>query len=311
MMAGAADWREVLAEAKVLTRAGRAADAVALLQKLPNPGGETEDVLVLLGSAQFLTKDYSSARGTFERLTQLHPGFAGGWVNLGAVLNKLGEHRRAVEAFRRAIQKDSKCADAYFNMGVAQKALNLSTMAISAWREAIRLKPEMFDAHLSLARTYSEMKNLSMARKCVQDALKLRPDSERALALLAGLQTQQVEARKSESPFGRLVNTAELDRQSAATAARKLTPARRQAERELVQEVTKKIRQESRELVPLLDETVAGSLQRLERLIRDPRGGNHGEWPLEGFSEAIRHLDEKFAVVSGGLNELRTFLADG
>lgn len=307
-MAVASDWREVLSGAKVMIRAGRAAEAVVLLQKLPNPGGETEDVLAVLGSAQFLAKDFHAAQGTFERLTQLHPGFVGGWVNLGAVLNKLGEHRRAVEAFRRAIQKDSKCADAYFNMGVAQKALNLSTMAISTWREAIRLKPEMFDAHINLARMYSEMKNLGMARKSAQDALKIQPDSARAQALLATLQTQQAEARKSESPFGRLVNVAELDRQSAATAARKLTPAQRQAERELVQEVTKKIRQESRDLVPLLDATVAGSLQRLERLIREPRGGNHGEWPLEGFSEAIRSLDEKIGTICSGLDELRKFL---
>ncbi|MEY2727620.1 MAG: hypothetical protein RLZZ458_3487 [Planctomycetota bacterium] len=310
-MAGAAELREALAEAKGLIRAGRAAAAVVLLQKLPNPGGETEDVLGLLGSAQFLVKDYSGARVTFERLTQLHPGFAGGWVNLGAVLNKLGEHRRAVESFRRAIQKDMKCADAYFNMGVAQKALNLSTMAISAWREAIRLKPEMFDAHMSLARTYSEMKNLKMARKCVQDALKIRPDSERAQALMASLQSQQVEARKTESPFGRLVNTADLERQSATTEARKLAPARRQAERELVQDVTKRIRQESRDLVPLLDETVSGSLQRLERLIRNPQGGNHGDWPLEGFSRAIRHLEENMGVVCSGLDELRAFVSRG
>jgi|GEM_PF-372422 len=307
-MATNPDLSTTLAQARKLIRSGHPADAVALLQKLPIPAAETEDALALLGSAQFLSKDLKAARSSFEKLTQLHPAFPGGWVNLGAVLNKLGEHKKAVEALRRAIQKDSKCADAYFNMGIAQKAMNLTTMAINAWREAIRLNPDFFDAHFNLARLYGELKNLSMARKCVQDAIKLRPDSVRAQALLASLQTQQIESKKKESPFGRLVNTAELDRQAVSTSARVLTAARRQTERELVQDVTKKIRQDARDLVPLLDETLAGSLHRLQRLIRDPLAPNHGEWPLEGFSQALRHLEEKMAVVTGGLDELRTFL---
>jgi tetratricopeptide (TPR) repeat protein len=195
-------------------------------------------------------------------------------------------------------------------MGIAQKALNLSMMAINAWREAVRLKPEMFDGHLQLARVYGEMKNYGMARKCVQDALKIRPDSERAQGLLAALQVRQLEAKKAESPFGRLVNTEELERQSTRTAARQLTPAVRQRERELVQAVTKRVRQETRDLVPLLDETLGTSLQRLQRLIRDPQSGHHGDWPLEGFSAAVRELGEKMGVVSGGVGELRSFLGE-
>jgi len=307
-MANAAELSSTLAHARKLIRAGQPAQAATLLQKLPSPAGETEDALVLLGSAQFLARDLNAARLTFEQLTRQHPSFAGGWVNLGAVLNKLGEHKKAVEALRRAVQKDSKCADAWFNMGIAQKAMNLSTMAINAWREAIRVKPDMFDAHYNLARIYGELRNLGMARKCVQDALKIRPDSEKALALLASLQTQQVEARKSESPFGRLVNTDELDHQAVRTSPRILSAPRRQAERDLVQAVTKRIRQESRELVPLLDETLTSSLHRLERLIRDPLAANHGEWPLEGFSESVQHLEDKMKVVTGGLDELRRFL---
>jgi tetratricopeptide (TPR) repeat protein len=309
-MAAAADLRETVLRVRGLIRAGRVQEATALLQNLPTPSGDAEEVLSLLGSAQFLGKEYAAARGTFERLTQLYPSFAGGWVNLGAVLNKLGEHRKAVEAFRRAIQKDSKCADAYYNMGIAQKALNLSMMAIGAWREAVRLQPEMFEAHLQLAKLYGEMKNYGMARKCAQDALRIRPDSARAQEVLTGLQKQQMEAKKSESPFGRLVNTAELERQSARTVARELTPAVRQQERELVQSVTKRIRQESRDLVPLLDEGLSTSLQRLQRLIRDPQSGNHGDWPLDGFSAAVRELEGKMGIVSGGVGELRTFLGE-
>jgi len=307
-MAAPDDLSTILAHARKLIRGGQPAEAAALLKKLPVPAGETEEALALQGSAQFLAGDLSTARSTFETLTRLHPSFAGGWVNLGAVLNKLGEHKKAVEALRRAVQKEPKCADAYFNMGIAQKAMNLSTMAINAFREAIRLKPDMCDAHYNLARLYSELKNLGMARKCVQDALKLRPESARAKTLLTSLQTQQVEAKKNESPFGRLVNTDELDRQAVRTSPRILSAARRQAERELVQDITKKIRQDSRDLVPLLDESLTGSLHRLQRLIRDPLAANPGEWPLEGFAQSARQLQEKMTVVTGGLDELRRSL---
>ncbi|MGV2336429.1 MAG UNVERIFIED_CONTAM: hypothetical protein LVR18_20755 [Planctomycetaceae bacterium] len=95
-----------------------------------------------------------------------------------------------------------------------------------------------------------------------------------------------------------------------STSARILSAARRQAERELVQDVTRKIRQDARDLVPLLDESLTGSLHRLQRLIRDPLAPNHGEWPLEGFSKSLQYLDEKMAIVTSGLDELRRFLRD-
>ncbi|MCA9012974.1 MAG: tetratricopeptide repeat protein, partial [Planctomycetaceae bacterium] len=116
-------------------------EACRQLQELLKDDPQDESALELLGMANFFLKRLEHARDCFERLTQLNPSLTNAWVNLGAVLNRLGEHKKSTEVLRRALQKDRKCAEAYYNMGIAQRAMHMNTMAISAYREALKLAP--------------------------------------------------------------------------------------------------------------------------------------------------------------------------
>jgi tetratricopeptide (TPR) repeat protein len=295
-----------LQQARTLLRSRQIQQAIDLLQNLPELS-KSEDGLLLHGTACFRAGQLEAARSSFESLTRDFPHCIAGWVNLGAALNKMGEHKKAVEIFRRAVQKDRRCADAWYNMGIAQRALKMQTMAISAWKEALKINPDFADAHLQLARTYSDMKNLGLAQKCLHDVLRLQPESARAKAMLAEIQEAQKAARSGSSPFGRLVDLEALQ-QKANTAPRVLTPPARDAEREMLQNLTKPVRQAARDLAPLLAESFQQKLHRLERIIVDTGNRSHSPEALEELAKQTQEIHDLLAEISSAASQIRKHL---
>lgn len=253
-----------LRESRELIRAQKFAEACQTLQKLLEEDPKEEDALELLGMACFFQKKLEPARECFERLTQLNPAHTKAWVNLGAILNRMGEHKKATDALRRALQRDRKCAEAYYNMAIAHRALQMNTMAISAYKEAVKLAPAMVDAHINLGNIYMDMKNVGLALQCFQTALRHEPGSAKARRCLETAQSTQKISRKEASPFGRLVDVADLERQQHLTNSRVLDSAARLEERETVQKHTKIVRTSAREMIAMLEDTVPQQLHRLK-----------------------------------------------
>lgn len=299
-----------ITQARSLMRAKDYQRAISVLQNLLEKDVADEDAMELLGMACFFSKNLDGARDAFEQLTRHNPGHSKGWVNLGAVLNRQGEYKKAVDALRRAVQKDRRCAEGYYNMGIAQKGLNLLTMAISAYKEAIKLKPDLVDAHINLGNIYAEMKNLGLAQKCFLDALKHDPQSKKAQSCLERIQATQKVAKKEVSPFGRLVNVAELDRQSKTSGPRVLDALERQSERDLVQAVTKKIRPSAKEIPQVLQESLQAQLHRLERIVLQSESRLSSSEQIEFFEQTVSDLHRMKSVINEGLSELREHLAN-
>lgn len=300
-----------LKNCRTLVREQKFPVAIKHLQILLERDAENEDVLELLGLAKFLAKDLEGARATFEELTRVNPSHIKAWVNLGAVHNRMGDHRKAVDVLRRTLQKDRKCAEAYYNMGIAQRAMNLNTMAISAYKEAIKLKPDLVEAHLNLGNIYVDMKNMGLALQCFQTALKHDPNSKKAKTSLENAMSNQKTLRKSTSPFGRLVDVDELDKQNAEVTRRVLSAADRVSERELVQAVTKKVRTSAKELAPILEEALPGQLHRLERIVLQTDNKLSSAEHFESFEESLVLLDDLKTSITNELNQLREQLKIG
>lgn len=282
--------------------------AIKVLQKMLDESPTDPEIMELLGTALFFNRQADEAREIFEQMTVTDPYRASGWINLGAVLNHLGDHKKAAEALRRGLQRDRHNAEAYYNMAIAQKALKLSTMAISAYKEAIRIKPDMLEAHLNLGLLYADMKNLGLAQQCYQAALRIDPQHKKAKALLEQAQGTQKQVRKAASPFGRLVDEEDLAKNLRSTSRRVLDAVQRQEERELVQAMTKRIRHSAKDLVPLLDGRVQELLHQVQivSLQNDNRFANPDTY--EQFSAAIQELKELRATVADGFAELRSHL---
>lgn len=300
----------LLKQSRDLMRKQKYSDAAELLQGMLDEDLENEDAWELLGLSRFLGNELDLAREAFEQLTKLNSGRAQGWVNLGAVLNRQGEFKRAAETLRRALQKDRKCAEGYYNLGIAQRGLNLNTMAISAYKEAIKFKPDFIEAHLNLGNIYVDLKNLGQALLCFQNAVRLNPSSKKAQFCLEKAKLLQSDSRKSVSPFGRLVDVEKLDQQ-IAVGPRILDEKTRIAERETVREVTRVIRVAAKEVVPLLEESLHARLHQLERIVLQNDSHLSSADPAEAFSQDISELQRIWAVLKGGLAQTRQLVAKG
>lgn len=299
-----------LKTARSLIRQRNYSGAIKMLQDLQEADPD-EETLELLGMAQFFDGQLDEALETFEELTRVNSGHTKAWVNMGAILNRQGEHKRAVEVLRRAIQKDRKCAEAYYNMGIGQRGLSLNTMAISAYKEAIRLKPDMVEAHLNLGNIYLDMKNTALAVQCFQAALKQNPESKKAKASLEKAMHNQKAAKKEASPFGRLVDIDRLSQQEdQAAAPRVLSIAQRTDERDLVQKVTKSVRATVRELVPLLEEPLRDQLLRLQRFILQSEMRLSTAEHVEVFSRTLNEIQRFRKGMTDDLGELRQQIAE-
>jgi len=280
-----------------LIRGQKYAEACEELQKLLEVDPNEEDAIELLGMANFLRQQMEPARDCFERLTQLNPSYTKGWVNLGAVLNRMGEHKKAIDALRRALQRDRKCAEAYYNMGIAQRCLQMNTMAISAYKEAIKLSPDMVDAHINLGNIYMEMKNIGLALQCFQAALRHNPQSDKAKKCLENAQKSQKISRKEASPFGRLVDVSDLARQESLVHSRDLAPETRIAERETVQKQTKLVRTCARDMITQLNETLPQKLHRLKISILHVEERIDATELLQKLDESITQLQRQQLVL--------------
>jgi tetratricopeptide (TPR) repeat protein len=139
------------------------------------------DVHYGLATVYFQLRELTSAAHHFREVTRLDPLRAGAFVNLGAVLNLMGEYDEAIGILRRGIQVDASRVEAYYNLGLVYKRKGQLDLAIQAYREALRLNPRMADAYLNLANVYLDKEQHRQAVQNYEEALKLRPGWEKAL----------------------------------------------------------------------------------------------------------------------------------
>jgi tetratricopeptide (TPR) repeat protein len=139
------------------------------------------DVHYGLATVYFQLQEFTSAVHHFREVTRLDPLRAGAYINLGAVLNLMGNYDDAVAALRKGIQLDPQRIEGYYNLGLVHRKKGQLELAIQAYREALRLNPRMADAHLNLANLYLEKNQAKAALQHYDQALEIRPGWEKAV----------------------------------------------------------------------------------------------------------------------------------
>ena len=76
------------------------------------------------------------------------------YVNIGFCYGNLGNHVKAVEAYKQAIRIDPNDTNAYYNLGVAYDRLGLYKDAIEAFKQGIRIDPDYANSHFFLGYSY-------------------------------------------------------------------------------------------------------------------------------------------------------------
>jgi len=166
----------------------------------------------------------------------------------------------------------------------------------------------MVDAHINLGNIFMEMKNVGLALQCFQTALKHEPGSPKAKRCLETAQSQQKTARKETSPFGRLVNVADLDRQQHMTTSRILDSAARISERESVQKNSRIARTSAREMVATLEGPLPQQLHRLKIAILHMEEHLDATELLQKLGTSVEELRLQQAILLSASDQFRSCL---
>lgn len=298
---------ELFQSAQAALRQGDLKSAVSQLESVIEADPRHIDAHELLAKLAFRMKDYDRAAELFQRVTRLDPRNSAALVNLGAVYNRMAKYKEAVATLRRALSKDRRCAEAYYNLGIAERGHGQLALAVSAYKEAIRLAPEMPEAYQNLGNVLMEQGNHTQAILNFERALSLRPNFDKARRGLERARATAEDAKRSISPFGRLVDVNTIARHDdEGPESRELTPTERYDDRTDVHRLSKESERLAAALLKQLREELASSLLAMGRLATD-RNDPIG-WAREShaFHDALGRFHQLAKMLEQKTDELRS-----
>jgi tetratricopeptide (TPR) repeat protein len=253
-------------QAKALLKERKFADAQKLYEQAVARDSRSIPAHEGAAATAFALKDYQKAATHYKKLSTLDVRRAEPLINLGAVYNRLGDFGGAARTLRQALSKDRKSAAGYYNLGIAYKGQNQHSMCISAYKEALRLDPKMYDAHLNLANLYVEVGNFHQAIIHFEKSLEIEPKFEKAKRGLEKAREAQEEAKRSQNPFGRLVNEEEVAKHQTEVKYRDLSQQERFEDRQQLHQLAKEAESLATLLVAQLHEEVIPAVLRLQQI---------------------------------------------
>lgn len=126
-----------LAQAQLL--AGRPADALASLDRLPAQGQDDLQALKVRAKVQYLLGRDADAEATLKRAAASAPADVEIPYDLGRIYYQQGRHTEAARSFRRATALDARAFKAWDNLGLAAEALGDVAQAQQHFLKAVAL----------------------------------------------------------------------------------------------------------------------------------------------------------------------------
>lgn len=141
--------------------------------------------------------DAAGARKGLLKVVKQVPGSAVAWYNLGLSHQHLGEHDRAVAAYRKVVGINPDFPDGWVNLGVSYKALGQSEEAAAAAERAMAIDSHHPRALNLLGTLAVEAGDRDEARASFESSLASYPDFDDARFNLANLMVEAGEFERA------------------------------------------------------------------------------------------------------------------
>lgn len=143
------------------------------------------DILQLLGSSQFLLKDYDGALKTYETLLGFLPNNKEILNTYGCILRDLGRFGEAISILQKALQIDNSYVNAAVNLAYCYHRSGEFENAIIFYKQLTTLYPEKVEYLQNYADALFQNNDFSNALQIYQTLNKLNPNSEQTIARTA------------------------------------------------------------------------------------------------------------------------------
>jgi len=156
-------------------RAGRIEDAIATLSKALKMAPRRHDLLQQRGRLLLESEQLERAREDFDRVVELRPWHAEGYLGRARVLSGLDLLYDALDDLNKAARLAPRNVEIPLALGDVWSAHNVAPRAIQAYREALEMDPEQVEAHVRLGDVLAGSGQREQAIDHYTAALRLDP----------------------------------------------------------------------------------------------------------------------------------------
>ena len=214
--AGADPVDDILRAALGHHRAGRAAAAAALYERVLQQRPGHADALHLFGVLHAQTGRLEAALPLLTKAARKEPRNAGFLNDLGNALRGLGRHDEAVAHYRRAAALDSGNANVRYNLGHALRAAGYPADAVAWLRKALAIQPDHGPALSELGRALLDLGQAEEAVTAFRQAVAADEGAASAHSDLGNALRESGALEEAEASLRRAI---ELDSTHAAALA--------------------------------------------------------------------------------------------
>lgn len=150
-------------------------DDVTLWERTVAVTGDNYRGQTNLGFALAQVGQHDRALAAYREALRLNPQYPNAHNYLGLLLSDMGEHDRAADEFQAALTLLPRFAEARNNLGLTRMAQDRREDAIAEFEQAVRLNPAFGEAHNNLAIAYAQQGNLERAIAEFEAAVRLQP----------------------------------------------------------------------------------------------------------------------------------------
>ena len=162
--------------AMLLSELGRPKDALAVLR--PYRESEEPETLNALGIALADSGRPADALPVYARVIELDPSNSTAYQNTGMSLLMLNRDDEARQNLEAAIRLGKRHARAWNALGVAWMRLGDPRKAIEAWKTTLQMNPEQYDALYNIGRVAGQIGDWKTARSALEQFVNTAPPKQ-------------------------------------------------------------------------------------------------------------------------------------
>tara|TARA_A100000164_G_C21938349_1_gene789268 strand:+ start:1764 stop:3782 length:2019 start_codon:yes stop_codon:yes gene_type:complete len=179
---------KLILDASVLHNSNSFGEAEKIYRVLLENDPDNAHYLNLLGTSIAQAGDpirSLEAVDLMKRSIKILPDYAPYQINLGVLLQDLGEFERAKYQYELAILLDKKNSNSYYNYGKLFKQLGLIEEALSMYKQTLLIDPNRHDALVNIGNIFHDMGDYQRAIKFFNLSFKIAPESSLSIINLA------------------------------------------------------------------------------------------------------------------------------
>ncbi len=160
--------------------------SIDVLERVVSAGRATASTYQRLATCAMELGRFADETHYREAALDLRPEDPSCWRTLGMARRRAGSTREAVTCFHEALRLDPQDgADVGIELGRALRELGDHERAVEAYREALAHQPGRSDLWSDLATLYSEMGRFAESDQAVREAIRLKPNNAAAWRTIA------------------------------------------------------------------------------------------------------------------------------